>query len=69
MTPLCERLSPREEEVLLLLADGFGVNEIARRLGITSYTVKAYRANARYKLGAATTAQAVAILARLRAVA
>ncbi len=66
MTPLCGRLTAREEAVLLMLADGYGVGEIASRLGITPWTVAAHRANARRKLAARTTAHAVAIVVRLR---
>lgn len=67
MTPVIAALTDREEQVLLLLADGCGVGEIAKRLGITEWTVKAHRANARQKLDATTTAHAVAIVIRLRA--
>lgn len=35
-------LSPREREVLALVADGFANKQIARRLGITERTVKAH---------------------------
>lgn len=68
MTPIVAELSEREEQVVLLLADGFGVGEIAKRLGITPWTVKSHRENARRKLRASTTAHAVAIVVRLREV-
>jgi DNA-binding CsgD family transcriptional regulator len=69
VTPLCDRLSPREEEVIVLLADDLGQREIALRLGIAEATVRSYRASARTKLGVQTTAAAVAIVVRARLVA
>lgn len=39
-TPLAEDLTPREREVLQLLAEGQSNKEIARRLGISEHTVK-----------------------------
>lgn len=67
MTPLLDRLSEREEAVLLLLAEGFGQREVASRLGITAWTVKAHVASGRRKLGASSTTHAVAIVIRSRA--
>ena len=66
MTPLLPALTDREEQVLLLLAEGHGPREIALRMGIAPSTVRGYRDTARGKLGAATTTQAVAILVRFR---
>ena len=62
-------LSPRQEQVLLLLGDGLGLGEIAARLGISEWTVRTYREEARRRLDARTTAQAVAIVVRRRAAA
>lgn len=67
--PLCLELTPREEQVVLHLADGMGEREIAGRLGITIWTVRAHRSNALRKLDCRTTAHAVAVVIRLRAAA
>jgi len=57
-------LSPREYEVLILLADGSSVHEIAERLFISPLTVRTHVRNAKTKLGARTTAHAVALALR-----
>jgi DNA-binding CsgD family transcriptional regulator len=57
-------LSPRQEQVLLLLGEGLGLGEIAGQLGISEWTVRTYRDEARRRLDARTTAQAVAIVVR-----
>ena len=44
-------LTPREEEVLALLADGYGSKEIAERLFISVSTVYSHRTNLMNKLG------------------
>ena len=49
-------LSPRQEQVLLLLGEGLGLGEIAARLGISEWTVRTYRDEGRRRLGARTTA-------------
>ncbi len=49
-------LSPRERDVLRLLADGKRSIEIADELGISSATVDVHRRNIREKLGLNTTA-------------
>lgn len=64
MAPLVHVITDREEEVLLLLGDGHGEREIAVRLGISRWTVRAHRSNARRKLSARTTTHAVAIVVR-----
>lgn len=58
-------LTPREVEVLALLAEGFGNKAIAPRLGISEHTVKAHVASIFSKLHATTRAEAVVIGARL----
>ena len=58
-------LSPREREVLALLARGFTNAEIARRLILAEATVRLHLKNARRRLGAQTRAHA-AILALSR---
>jgi len=59
------RLSPREREVLGLLAEGLPTKQIARSLGITERTVKFHVTSLFMKLGAANRAQAVALAAHL----
>lgn len=56
-----EDLSPRELEVLALIAQGAGNKQIARRLKIAERTVKAYVTGVFNKLGVTTRAQAVAV--------
>lgn len=67
MTPSGPRLSPRETEVLGLLAEGYGVGPIARKLFICESTTKTHISKIYEKLGAANRAQAImkAIQARL----
>ncbi len=57
-------LSPREQEVLSLLAHGFLNARIAQKLGVAEVTVRAHLISARKKLGAVTREQAVAIAIR-----
>jgi DNA-binding NarL/FixJ family response regulator len=59
-------LSPREREVLLLLADGYQGPEIAGRLFLSLETVRTHIRNAVTKLGARTRVQAAAMVARER---
>ena len=69
MTPIHPRLTDRQERVLVLLGDGFGLGEIAGQLGTTTRAVRRLRDRARCELDAATTTQAVAIVVRLRSAA
>jgi DNA-binding NarL/FixJ family response regulator len=57
-------LSPRELEILALVAEGLGNKIVASRLGISEHTVKTHIASIFTKLGAETRAEAVAIGAR-----
>lgn len=66
MTPLLMAITDREEQVLLMIADGRSYDEIGVTLGITERTVRAHRENARRKLNAASTSHAVAIIVRIR---
>jgi two-component system, NarL family, response regulator YdfI len=59
-----QQLSPRESEILNLLAGGFANKEIAWRLKISEHTVKFHIASIFNKLDASTRAEAVAIGAR-----
>jgi PAS domain S-box-containing protein len=54
-------LSPREHQVVELLAAGLTGEEVAGRLGISPATVRVHIRNATGKLGANTRTQAVAI--------
>lgn len=53
------QLTPREREVLRLLAEGLSNRAIAERLSLAESTVKGYVATLRQKLGAASRLQAV----------
>jgi DNA-binding NarL/FixJ family response regulator len=54
-----EPLTPREGEVLRLLADGLGNKEIALRLSISEHTIKFHIRSILGKLGAASRTEAV----------
>jgi DNA-binding CsgD family transcriptional regulator len=55
-------LSPREYEILGLLAEGLTGREIARRLFLSPETVRTHIRNATKRLGAKTRVQAVALM-------
>lgn len=54
-------LSPRERDVLALLAHGHQTSRIADKLNVSNVMVSKHFANARKKLGAATREQALAL--------
>jgi DNA-binding CsgD family transcriptional regulator/ketosteroid isomerase-like protein len=56
-----DNLSPREREILSMLASGNTVAEIAKELFLSPFTVRTHIRNAKDKLQARTTAHAVAI--------
>jgi DNA-binding NarL/FixJ family response regulator len=56
------QLSPREREILVMLAEGFSGAEIASRLFLSTETVRTHVRNAVQKLGCRTRTQAVALL-------
>lgn len=58
---LPEPLTPREREVLQMLASGLANKEIATRLTISEHTVKFHVASVLGKLGAASRTEAVAL--------
>ena len=58
---LIESLTPREIEVLRLLAAGLGNKEVAARLEISEHTVKFHVASIMGKLGAASRTEAVTL--------
>jgi DNA-binding NarL/FixJ family response regulator len=60
-----QSLTPREIEILTLLADGLGNKTIAVRLGISEHTVKTHVTAVFAKLGVSTRAEAVASAVRL----
>jgi len=59
MSPSGPHLSPREKEVLDLLADGLGVAQISRQLFISESTTKTHISKLYDKLGAGNRAQAL----------
>jgi DNA-binding NarL/FixJ family response regulator len=61
---LASRLTPRELEVLRLLANGMGQDEIARDLFISRKTVATHIEHVLQKLGVRSRAQAVALAYR-----
>jgi DNA-binding NarL/FixJ family response regulator len=61
VTELAETLTPREHEVIQMLASGLANKEIAARLSISEHTVKFHVASILGKLSAASRTEAVAI--------
>jgi DNA-binding CsgD family transcriptional regulator len=57
-------LTPREREIIALLAEGLNAEEVARRLIISPLTVRTHVRNAKEKLGARTMGHAIAIVLR-----
>ena len=55
------QLSPREREVLALLAEGMRTQEVADRLSLSPVTVRTYVERSMQKLGALTRTHAVAV--------
>jgi NarL family two-component system response regulator LiaR len=56
--------TPRERDVLRLLAEGFANKEIARRLSLSEKTVKTHVSNILHKLGVADRTQAALLAVR-----
>lgn len=61
LAELAEPLTPRESQVLQMLASGLGNKEIAVKLSISEHTVKFHVASILGKLGAATRTEAVSL--------
>jgi NarL family two-component system response regulator YdfI len=61
LAELTEPLTPRESEVLQMLASGLANKEIAARLAISEHTVKFHVASILGKLGAGSRTEAVSI--------
>jgi DNA-binding CsgD family transcriptional regulator len=60
--PLLAALTPREREVLIHLANGFGLREVGKRLHMSQKTVNTHLQNLRNKLGVHSTLEAVALV-------
>ncbi len=60
-----DELTPREIEVLRMLAEGLGNREMAVRLGISDHTVKFHISSILDKFGAATRTEAVTMGIRM----
>lgn len=65
LTPSGPQLSPREREVLGLLADGMAVAQIAKALYISESTAKTHISKLYEKLGAGNRAQAIMTAMRM----
>jgi DNA-binding NarL/FixJ family response regulator len=65
LSPTGPQLSPREKEVLGLLADGLGVAAISKQLFISESTTKTHISKVYEKLGAGNRAQALMTAMRL----
>lgn len=61
---LCDTLSPRQREVLVLTAKGFAAKEIGSMVGLARKTVDAYRSDAFNKLGVGSSLLASVIAAK-----
>jgi two-component system, NarL family, invasion response regulator UvrY len=57
--PLADVLSPRELEVLRMLAQGFGVEEIGERLGLSAKTAANHQSSIKQKLGVSSPLQLI----------
>jgi DNA-binding NarL/FixJ family response regulator len=56
-SPESPALSPREREVLQLVAEGWATKEIASRLGVSAKTVETHRRQIMDKLGVRSVAE------------
>lgn len=64
-TPTITHLSPRQAEIIQLLAEGLLVKQIARRLGLSHRTVEGYLAKMRQRIGVHNQAELIAHAARV----
>jgi NarL family two-component system response regulator YdfI len=62
---LVEELTPREIEVLRMLAEGSGNRQIAEQMGISDHTIKFHISSILDKLGASTRTEAVTLGIRM----
>jgi DNA-binding NarL/FixJ family response regulator len=58
------RLTPRQVEILQLMADGVGPKEIARRLGVSPLTLRTHVQNILTRLGVHSKVEAIAVAMR-----
>jgi DNA-binding NarL/FixJ family response regulator len=65
IAPALDDLTPRELEVLRMLAEGLGNREMASRLGISDHTVKFHISSILDKLGASSRTEAVTMGIRM----
>jgi DNA-binding NarL/FixJ family response regulator len=63
--PKTQKLSPKEEEILALIAEGKTTKQIAYQLFISTRTVETHRVNIMKKLNAKNTAEMIKIAAKL----
>ena len=61
---LCDTLSPRQREVLILTAKGYSAKELGQLVGLAQKTVDAYRCDAFNKLGVCSSLLAAVIAAK-----
>jgi DNA-binding NarL/FixJ family response regulator len=62
-----ELLTPRERDVVRLVADGFGNREVAQQLGLSAHTVKNYLFSVFEKIGVSNRAELIMyVLSNLR---
>ena len=59
-----ERLTPRETEILQLMADGASPDQISERLGVSPYTLRTHVQNVLTKLGVHSKLEALAFAIR-----
>ncbi len=52
-------ITPKEKEILHLIADGFSSKQIAERLNISFYTVQTHRKNMLAKMGVKNTPELI----------
>jgi two-component system, NarL family, response regulator LiaR len=64
ITPHDFNLTQREQEILLLMAEGLNNHEVAHKLTISNSTVKFHISNILNKLGASTRSEALVIAAK-----
>lgn len=61
---MTRELAPREKQVMKLVADGLTSEEAAKCLGLSPSSTNLYLSDSRMKLGATSTASAVAVTIR-----
>lgn len=63
-----ENLTPQEKEVVFLVAEGFLNSDIARKLGVSSKTVRNYKVHIRQKLQLNTPAEISLFMQKIRSI-